>query len=67
MSAAKQALSKQPEEFPEDIAEFAGLQMSPLILSARDWQVLINALSDTETPRPKLTAAMKRYLEWKNT
>ncbi|MFZ2855434.1 MAG: DUF1778 domain-containing protein [Rhodocyclaceae bacterium] len=35
-----------------------------LTLSARDWDVFAKSLDDTETPRPKLAAAMDRHRDW---
>ena len=33
-------------------------------LSSRDWNVFAKALDNTEKPRPRLAAAMKRYRDW---
>ena len=33
-------------------------------LTARDWAAFAKALDNTEKPRPKLAAAMKRHREW---
>ena len=33
-------------------------------LTARDWAAFARALDNTEKPRPKLAAAMKRHREW---
>ncbi len=33
-------------------------------LSKRDWAVFIKSLDATDTPRPKLAAAMQRHKEW---
>jgi uncharacterized protein (DUF1778 family) len=33
-------------------------------LSSRDWSAFARALDDTEKPRPKLAAAMKRHRDW---
>lgn len=35
-----------------------------ITLSARDWNAFAKALDNTEKPRPKLTAAMKRHRDW---
>ena len=35
-----------------------------ITLSARDWNAFAKALDNTEKPRPKLTAAMKRHHDW---
>ena len=35
-----------------------------ITLSSRDWNTFIKALDNTEKPRPKLSAAMKRHSEW---
>lgn len=32
--------------------------------TSRDWEAFAGALDDTEKPRPKLAAAMKRYRDW---
>jgi uncharacterized protein (DUF1778 family) len=33
-------------------------------LSPRDWNVFAKSLDNTEKPRPKLAAAMKRHRDW---
>ena len=33
-------------------------------LTSRDWRAFAKALDDTEKPRPKLAAAMKRHRDW---
>lgn len=33
-------------------------------LTSRDWSAFARALDDTEKPRPKLAAAMKRHRDW---
>lgn len=33
-------------------------------LSSRDWNVFAKSLDNTEKPRPKLAAAMKRHRDW---
>ena len=33
-------------------------------LTSRDWRAFARALDDTEKPRPKLAAAMKRHRDW---
>lgn len=33
-------------------------------LSAQDWDVFARSLDNTETPRPKLAAAMQRHRDW---
>lgn len=35
-----------------------------ITLSSRDWNAFAKALDNTEKPRPKLTAAMKRHRDW---
>jgi len=35
-----------------------------ITLSARDWNAFAKALDNTEKPRPKLAAAMKRHRDW---
>jgi uncharacterized protein (DUF1778 family) len=35
-----------------------------ITLSTRDWNAFAKALDNTEKPRPKLTAAMKRHRDW---
>jgi len=36
-----------------------------MTLSTNDWNIFIKSLDETETmPRPKLSAAMKRYKDW---
>ncbi|MBK6638634.1 MAG: DUF1778 domain-containing protein [Rhodocyclaceae bacterium] len=35
-----------------------------MTLSSRDWSAFANALDNTDKPRPKLSAAMKRHREW---
>lgn len=35
-----------------------------ITLSSREWKAFANALDNTDKPRPKLSAAMKRHREW---
>jgi uncharacterized protein (DUF1778 family) len=35
-----------------------------LTLTTRDWNAFSKALDNTDKPRPKLAAAMKRHREW---
>ncbi len=35
-----------------------------MTLSAQDWNAFAKALDNTDKPRPKLSAAMKRHREW---
>jgi uncharacterized protein (DUF1778 family) len=35
-------------------------------LSPRDWKAFFHALDDIDKPRPKLKAAMDRYLDWRD-
>ncbi|MBC7857821.1 MAG: DUF1778 domain-containing protein [Burkholderiaceae bacterium] len=35
-----------------------------ITLSPRDWLALTEALNNTDKPRPKLAAAMKRHRDW---
>jgi len=34
--------------------------------SHRDWEVFFHTLDDIDKPRPKLKAAMNRYLDWRD-
>ena len=35
-----------------------------ITLTSRDWRAFVKALDNTEKPRPKLAAAMKRHRNW---
>ena len=35
-----------------------------ITLTSRDWNAFAKALDNTEKPRPKLSAAMKRHRSW---
>jgi uncharacterized protein (DUF1778 family) len=35
-----------------------------MTLSSRDWSAFAKALDNTDKPRPKLSAAIKRHREW---
>lgn len=37
-----------------------------IALTSRDWDAFANALDNTEKPRPKLSAAMKRHRAWQD-
>lgn len=37
-----------------------------LTLTPRDWEAFVTALDHLDRPRPKLTAAMKRYHAWRS-
>lgn len=39
-------------------------EQETLTLTARDWNAFAKALDNTEKPRPKLAAAMKRHRTW---
>ena len=35
-----------------------------ITLTSRDWDAFANALDNTDKPRPKLSAAIKRHRDW---
>lgn len=35
-----------------------------LTLTARDWEAFVTALDNSDKPRPKLSAAMRRHRDW---
>lgn len=37
-----------------------------ITLTSRDWNAFAKALDNTEKPRPKLSAAMKRHRNWQH-
>lgn len=41
-------------------------QTDALALTPRDWEAFVTALDHLDQPRPKLTAAMKRYRAWQS-
>lgn len=38
-----------------------------MALTSRDWNAFVRALDNSDKPRPKLSAAMKRHRDWLDT
>ncbi len=58
MSLSRFLISAASERAKEIVAEH-----EVFTLSAEDWTVFLAALDDTSKPRPKLKAAVRRYLK----
>ena len=59
MSLSAFLLEAAQERARQVLAELEGI-----ILSTRDWQAFAEAFDNTDKPRPKLAAAMKRHRDW---
>lgn len=80
MSIAKQLVIDTLDSLPDDCSlkeiqhrldtidlEKKIQPLSAITLTQRDWDVFMKSLDDTDTLRPKLALAMRRYREWQKT
>lgn len=54
-------ISSAQERARQVLAESETVTLTP-----RDWEAFFQALDDIDKPRPKLQAAMDRYLDWRD-
>ncbi len=61
LSVSDFLISAAQERARQVLAESETVTLSP-----RDWEVFFQALDDIDKPRPKLKAAMDRYMDWRD-
>ena len=61
MSVSAFLISSAQERARQVLAESETVTLSP-----RDWDAFFQTLDDLDKPRPKLQAAMDRYLDWRD-